>query len=362
MDLSEPSSSMEDQMGNEESTSSQEWSVLFDAAIAFKGLKCWEWMYDSDVFGVQNPETGEIGYCCVMGRLGEVLALNVYPGPKGLASYRHLHELARRGAPEDALGSHALLNTQRCVMVSYEDRSDLQAEDLDLIRSLGLKFRGKKAWPMFRSYRPGYLPWFLSSSEARLLLVALQQAVKVAEQIRVDPLVLGTQKDAHKKILVRKFEKGMWKDAWEHPPEDESLPIVPIINDLRLAQLKQANFPRKGTWATDCIFLPMPIQDGTRPYFPYAFPVLSREGMIMGMELLNPGEIESTVPQTFMDLLEKAQSLPQSLQVGSEQIFVLLEPIARKLKFPIQRVEPLPALEAFLQSMEGFLGGAGTMR
>jgi hypothetical protein len=41
---------------------------------------------------------------------------------------------------------------------------------------------------------------------------------------------------------------------------------------------------------------------------------------------------------------------------------VLLEPIARKLKFPIQRVELLPVLEAFLQSMEGFLGGAGTMQ
>jgi hypothetical protein len=190
----------------------------------------------------------------------------------------------------------------------------------------------------------------------------LQQAVKVAEQTRVNPLLLGTLSDARKKILVRKLEEGMWENVWEPPPEDESLPIVPNINNLRLAQLKQANFPRKGTWATDCIFLPMPIQEGTRPYYPYAFPILSSEGMIMGMELLNPGEIESTVPRTFMDLLEHALSLPQSLQVGSEQTFVLLEPIARKLKFPIQRVELLPVLEAFLQSMEGFLGGAGTMQ
>ena len=348
-------------MGKEESVSLQEWEDLFDAAIAFKQLKCWEWMYDSDVFGVQNPETGEIGYCCVMGQLGEVLALNVYPGSSGLASYRHMHELARQGASESALGHHALLNTQRCLMASYEDRSELHEKDLGRIRSLGLKFRGRKAWPMFQSYRPGYLPWFLTPSEARFLIVALQQAIQVAEQTRVNPSLLGELKKEHKKVLVRKLEAGIWKDVWEYPPEDEMPPIVPIINDLRLAQLKKANFARKGTWTTDCIALPMPIREGTRPYFPFGFPVLSREGILLSMELLKPGEIESAVPHTFMNLLENMKCLPQSLLVGSEQALALLEPIARQLNVPIQRVESLPALEGFLQGMEEFLGSSKTL-
>jgi len=348
-------------MGKEGNISLQEWADLFDAAIAFKQLKCWEWMDDSHVFGVQNPETSEIGYCCVMGQLGEVLALNVYPGSSGLASYRQMHELARHGSPESALGHHALLNTQRCFMASYEDRSELHEKDLRLIRSLGLKFRGKKAWPMFQSYRPGYLPWFLTPPEGRFLTVALQQAIQVAEQTRVNPLLLGALHDEHKKVLVRKLEAGIWKDVWEYLPEYEMPPIVPIINDLRLAQLKKANFPRKGTWTTDCIALPMPIQEGTRPYFPYGFPVLNSEGILLGMDLLKPGEIESALPHTFMDLLEKVKCLPQSLLVGSEQALALLEPIARPLNVPIQRVESLPALECFLQGMEEFLGGSKTL-
>ena len=61
MDQASLFSSTEVQTGNnEESISQQEWAALFDAAIAFKNLKRWEWMYDRDVFGIQNPETGEI--------------------------------------------------------------------------------------------------------------------------------------------------------------------------------------------------------------------------------------------------------------------------------------------------------------
>ena len=62
----------------------QEWKDLYSLAIDFKKLKCWNFMWDSDIFGVQNPETGEIGYCCIMGSAGEHFAMGVFPGTKGL--------------------------------------------------------------------------------------------------------------------------------------------------------------------------------------------------------------------------------------------------------------------------------------
>ncbi len=331
------------------------WSELYEAATAFQRLKCWEWMYDDELFGVQHPETGEIGYCCVMGELGEVLALNVYPGAQGLASYRNIRDMAQRGDLDRVRGRYQLLSSQRCLMASFEDRATLTEQDLAIIKTLGLKYRGKRIWPMFRSYVPGYVPWFLTAPEVRLLTVALQQAVHVAEQARQKSGRLGSVEEKNWKLLIRKYEDGAWKDVREPaPPHEPALP-VPHINELQLAKLKKANYPFLGTWETDCIVLPSSIGEGARPYFPTILPVLNSEGMALGMEMFKPGEIEDGVPRAFMAILENAKALPQSLQVGSDQALALLKPIAKKLQIPIQRVESMPFLEVFMEGLEGFL-------
>ena len=69
---------------NDKSPSIEEWNDLYAAAVDFKKLKPWNYMWDSDMFGVQNPVTDEIGYCCVMGRSGEHFALGIFLGSEGL--------------------------------------------------------------------------------------------------------------------------------------------------------------------------------------------------------------------------------------------------------------------------------------
>jgi len=61
-------------------TSLQEWKALYEAALEFKELAPWNWMNDTDFFGVKDPVSGEIGYCCIMGAAGEYYALGLYSG------------------------------------------------------------------------------------------------------------------------------------------------------------------------------------------------------------------------------------------------------------------------------------------
>lgn len=39
----------------------QEWKNLYRTAIEFWQIQPWQWIDDTDLFGVKNPEDGEIG-------------------------------------------------------------------------------------------------------------------------------------------------------------------------------------------------------------------------------------------------------------------------------------------------------------
>src|SRR5258706_15353107 len=159
---------------SEMSPSQQEWTSLCAAAADFQRIACWNWMDDTNIFGVQSPEDGEVGYCCVMGNAGELFGLGVYVGSAGLLGY----EMVMSGAFEP--GSLDVLAQMRCLMVEFEDRSALRPFDREVIKKSGVKFRGQKSWPLFTSYLPGYLPWRLTAKEARFLTTALRQAIEVA--------------------------------------------------------------------------------------------------------------------------------------------------------------------------------------
>ena len=70
---------------DEEQPTLDEWRELYAAAVAFRDLRPWEWMCGTDLFGVLSPETGQVGYCCIMGEMGEYLALVVYMGTRGFS-------------------------------------------------------------------------------------------------------------------------------------------------------------------------------------------------------------------------------------------------------------------------------------
>ena len=66
----------------------EQWKALYDLSEIFRHLECWQWMTDEQLFGVRNPKTGETGYCCIIGNLGQEFGLIVYTGTDGLASVR----------------------------------------------------------------------------------------------------------------------------------------------------------------------------------------------------------------------------------------------------------------------------------
>jgi hypothetical protein len=74
------------------SSSDPEAKLLYDLAIQIKRLAPWQWMEETDVFGVAHPETDELGFVSVMGSVGEYEAVAVYVGADGLYDFIDLQD------------------------------------------------------------------------------------------------------------------------------------------------------------------------------------------------------------------------------------------------------------------------------
>jgi hypothetical protein len=322
-----------------------EWRKLYQAAIRVKEITPWEWMTETDVFGVQNPETDEIGFVSVMGTLGEHLAVAVYLGDEGLYSFWGFQQIAVSAPPEALLGLPHL-------QASFENRSELSQKDRDVIKELGLKFRGRQAWPMFRSYRPGFFPWYLEAAEARFLTHALEQAVEVARRCEEDPAMLDTGDEESYLVRVPRGKEGalVWEDRVVTVPPVEPEPI-PIAMDVEVLE-EVKRLPRsRYTLEMDFFMVPVRIGErGARPYFPHMLLVVEADsGMVLGSELLTPESgleaMWGLVPVTLVYQFARLGIVPRLLRVRSPLLAQLLQPLVEELGIKVKSTPILRSLE-----------------
>ncbi len=331
--------------------SDQEWKELYEAAIEFRKINCWNWMDDSELFGVQDPVSGEIAYCCVMGSLGEVFGLNGYLGLEGLEGYLRLQSSGKR-----LIDQVDAFLCQKSISVTFENKSDLQKKDKDVIKRLGLSFKGEKAWPLFRSYKPGYFPWFLNKEEVVFLNIILRQAKEVALNFKESwHLINPPFRDC---LLVRTPEgKGgnlIWRDKWVKFPSPRRLELMSLpLDEIRLMKIKKTYPKKPGIWEIDLFYAYMPVKEGEeRPYYPTMFLYVDHNtGLIINADVSSPKDYQLNFQNSFLNLIEEIKLLPQELMVKREEVYLLLEPIASYLGIPLVMVKSLLALEEVKKAM-----------
>jgi len=349
------------------------WRALYDKANAFREIACWKWMSDADVFGVQNPNNDEIGYCCVLGEMGEVFGLVVYLGGEGLEIHNKIQ--SGRLHPDSA----ELRYGQKCLTLRFSNRGDLDKTELATAKKLGYNFKGRNVWPQFRSMRPGYCPWHLTENEANFLTECLEQARLVAVRLKDRTLRLDPPKKNHYLVRVPRRDtsvgsadrtsntataepsspgaRGMtfpdvapidlcWRDEWRPtaPLRRITLPTYPI-DDVRLRRIKNTCHGGDGIWEIDAFYTPSPIAGEDRPYFPYAFLCVDHDsGMILDTTLAEPSKWPSDFPNALLKIFESTHILPSTLWLGNGPLVELIEPLANRLGIEVMAAKKLPSL------------------
>ena len=322
------------------------WKDLYAATKAFSALQLWEVMDELDLVGVRDPLSGETGYGVVMGSGGTLFGFCVYRGAEGFGIYRRLIEGEADVEEED------LFAAQNCIKLELGPQSDLQSEDLKVIRELGLSFKGKHAWPEFRSMLPGYAPWFLTESEARFLTLSLTAACHHAATVD-DPetsvrvggcVVYAPAADGSKGFLAK----------WEPRPPRMQQPVEqPILNLARINSIRTGKTRPDTSWEADVFHLPSVILDRERPYFIRVAALCQQSsGFALGVE---PAAPESSGLQILADAIcsaiEKHGFLPKTIFVKRAEYYAALTPLAKALGLTLRRRKNLTAVAMLKRAM-----------
>jgi hypothetical protein len=321
----------------------EEWKTLYNAALEFRKIEPWEWMKETDVFSVQNPQSGEVGYCCIMGELGEVLAMAVYLGTEGLQGYKKIQKGQIKAEDPDSL------YIQDCLMLSFEDKRFVDQEDRQIINALGFKFRGRNSWPLFRGYKPGDFPWFLSRDEVLYMTSALQQAKEVCLRLKENKELLSPPKKNRYLLRVPETKGSMivWKDEWREPaPLKKVKYLDEKVDEVRIQRIRKTAKPTPVIWEIDFFYTPTPIAEGERPYFPYAIMLIDRDsGFILDMHLARKVVYKKEFLEKFLSCIEKMSILPLEILVRKEEVVNLLEPYTSRLNIKLSVVKRLENID-----------------
>lgn len=344
-----------------EQPTSEQWRQLYDIARQIKEMSPWDWMYESDIFGVQHPETGELGFVSVMGSGGEHFGISVYRGVEALHHFLYIQD------SYDELGEAVALEILEVpqLQLSFEDRDMVEAEDRKIYKELGLKFRGRNAWPMFRSTEPGWLPWFISGEDAKFMIPVLEQLLVVAPRLKEENTFFDSIDESRFLVrAVRQEGEGLiWEDQMRHIPF-EAPPALMISIDARLLTDFLKLPVIKTPIELDVFNLMSPtLDEHKRPFLPYMLLMAdSKNGMIVGQEVLKPepdlDSIWTRTPNEFMQQCIKGlQMRPATIHVASEYLHSLISTIAKQLSIKVVLKDELPALDAASQMLMGFMGG-----
>ena len=331
--------------------STGQWRTLINAANAFRKLEPWKLYEYEQVFGVQHPEGEDILYCTILGMLGEVLGLGIYPGQQGLQSYYQMaYGLIQNGLFPPSF---------QAMLVSFESKKDMDKKELRLFKKLGYSFRGPKKWPQFQVYTAQHSSEGLwpDAHQAKQMNIALQAALEVVHREYKNQSIFYEPSQESDIIPLLKWSSSEEKWGVEYseqdPKEKVSLPQPPDLDQVRLQRLI-SSAQRQGIWEGSVLQLPAKIElDQGESYAP-PMGLWAEHGsyFILGFEIGHPGTGWELIVSSLIQAMEKNSIIPQKILVDNAMARNMLSKLTTYLHIEISQTETLPAITDVFQGMK----------
>jgi len=332
---------------------------MYELAFQYKSTKLWQQLYDDELFAVQLGD-GEIGYCSIMGELGDHIALGLYVGESGYQSYRFLLDQPRQ---VDDILMGALLTSQDCLQCSFENKDMLSDEELEEVRAYAAAhdkpLRGKNAFPQFTKYRPGRYPWhFDSPVDEQRICAALSAAIALKKMLRGHQkyeLGLASVHEGASKIPLLVQQESRWVIKFTALPDARMrYPVTEWRDEMTTARIKRLK--RRGKLQCGVMRLPSPVQDEEKqdeaPYFPLVLVCLNLASGVLLKPILSKTGDGQNMAAGFAEMILSAKVAPERVELRDEQTKAILSDFCGKAGIQAAITDNLGELDdAMLQMM-----------
>ena len=323
---------------------------LFETAALFKKTGCWNWMNNMDIFGVKDPISKEIAYCCITGNDDEGYGIMAYMGTEGILNF---YALSSGMYDED---DPEIIHLNKGFLLSFYNRGDLLPDELMLIKDLGLKFRGKNQWPIFKNFVPGYLPKALDDSQCIFMKHILEQAMIVAEGCKYDKELIDTGDPYRIMVRTPRKAKGSeitWRNSFvELENKKRDYEVYEVLDEVLLKRLRVNAKKRIDVMEVDFFYGPFPVEQDNNFFFPVICAFANNDdGYVLGIEMVNSYEERFKFGEAFLRLIENEKIMPRRILVCKEDVFTFMEEVCKKLKIKLELVYRLTVIPELRKSM-----------
>lgn len=322
----------------------EEWRALYDIAIKLKELKPWEKLWDMDLITIIESNKKEPCVCSILGKGGECYAIAAY---NGLDSIRGFFEMAY----SNDVPAHQLIRYQNNIMCNYGNRDELTTKERNLIKELGLSFRGKNNWIYFRTFETGYAPYMPNRDEVLEFIRILEHVYMAMEALNK-----GMKIDFENgNTLMRKFDKE--KNQWINSEESVIIPDmdypVPILNDEVLMNRLKKQKSDPCILELDIAYLNSTINDNDyeKPIIPrLCMLVDSKKGLILSQNMITPeDDVVDVIFETVVNYIIQ-RGRPKNIVVRDAYMASILIDLCEQTDIELIESAKLHTIDDFIES------------
>jgi len=333
-----PTAFFERELAGEVPLSASTAAALLQSAVSLGRREPWKLLYEHQLIFVSAPGWPEPHACSIMGTLGEVLAVAVYPGAAGYHFFRKLHA--------GDIDRDFFVGSQYSIKAEWVPRRELTKPDRELLASVTPPLPKGRPVPQFRTMRPGYHPWYLTEPEGAILATCLAELDKFFQA----PLPA----DLWEREGVYPMLAGGERSTWTPPLEMPVAPQPAPVDEERVRKLLSAHRRRGGTLELDHFYAPAGIgENHARPAFPHiALTADAQSGIVFPPEICLPGTpLADLLAKALWNALAVYPTFPAEVRVRNAAAQAMLAPLAAALGVRLRVAASLKALDEAKDSL-----------